>query len=285
MTASDADRRARISDALRRACRFDVIAFKPGNVSIDSPGHDMFAAHFLRAAAVATPCLVTLESGLGDAILDAVCASVRVARCNTNLGIILLAAPLVRAALRRSEPACLQDAVRAVLREADVADTAAVYAAIRHAAPGGLGRSAEADVADEPRLPLQDVMRIAAVRDRIAFQYAHDFSDIFDFSVPLLRDYRDRWDSITWACVGVYLALLSRYDDTHVARKFGSDTAGEVRRAARALESNFKACENPATLATRLQDFDRGLKRGGVNPGTSADLTVASVLTLLLQHA
>jgi triphosphoribosyl-dephospho-CoA synthase len=285
LNAPDAERTARIDDALRRACRFDVIAFKPGNVSIESPGHDMHAVQFLRAAAVATPCLMNRDRSLGEIIFDAVRASVRVTQCNTNLGIILLAAPLVRAALLRNDNESLHDRVRSVLRNADVADAGAVYAAIRYAAPGGLGRSAEADVADEPELRLQEVMRIAAVRDRIAFQYAHDFSDLFDFTVPLLRHYRDRWHSIAWASVGVYLALLSRYNDTHIARKFGSDTAAAVRSSARALESDFKACENPATLAAQLQDFDCGLKRGGVNPGASADLTVASVLTLLLQHA
>ena len=75
---------------------------------------------------------------------------------------------------------------------------------------------------------------------------------------------------------------LAEFPDSHVMRKHGAERAHEVSVAARSLESDFKACENPATFAARLGSLDRELKTGGVNPGTSADLTVASVLALLL---
>jgi len=50
------------------------------------------------------------------------------------------------------------------------------------------------------------------------------------------------------------------------------------------VETGFKACENPANAIALLQDFDNKLKRGGLNPGTSADLTVASLLAFHLDH-
>jgi len=262
-----------------------VLAFKPGNVSIGFAGHGMQAQDFLDAATVAAPALARIDRSLGEVIHDAVRASLDVTGCNTNLGIILLAAPLAQAALLGRGGESLQERLNVVLDETTVADAAGVFAAIRAATPAGLGTSDEQDVANEPSASLRDVMRVAAVRDRIAYQYVHAYRDIFELGLPLLRSYRDRWHSIAWASVGVFLALLSRFNDTHIERKYGSDAAAAVRRHAQVLESDFKACENPATFVTRLENFDRGLKRGGVNPGTSADLTVACVLALLLEYA
>ncbi len=172
-----------------------------------------------------------------------------------------------------------------VLNGLTVDDAAQVFAAIRIAQPAGLGRSAEHDVTTAPEVSLLAAMQFASVRDRIAFQYAYDFVDVFESGLPLLRAYRERCQSLSWAAVGVYLALLGRIPDTHIMRKFGADTAHSVSVAARALESDFKACENPATFAPELKQFDRELKQNGVNPGTSADLTVACLIALLLEHA
>ncbi len=245
----------------------------------------MHALDFLHAAAVAAPVLARTDRPLGEAIHAAVAASVNAAGCNTNLGIVLLAAPLMRAAAIRRPGTALRGRLARVLRDLSVADSVAVFAAIRTAAPGGLGRSNEQDVAEVPDRPLQDIMRIAAVRDRIAWQYTNDFDDVFTLVLPSLRHYRERGTTFAWAVTGAYLKMLGAGPDTHIVRKFGAEAARDVCTRARALERDFKACENPATLASRLNEFDRELKRGGVNPGTTADLTVAGILTLLLQHA
>ncbi len=273
-----------IGEAIRCACRFDVLALKPGNVSICAHGHGMTAADFLASAAVIAPLLARPHKSVGEGVYDAVAASFSVAQCNTNLGIVLLAAPLARAALLPERGESLRERLAVVLDGLSLHDSSLVFAAIRRASPGGLGGSEQEDVANEPTLALKDVMRLAAVRDRIAYQYTTDFEDIFTFGLPLLRAYLSRWTSLKWATVGLYLALLGRYPDTHVERKFGATTAEAIRLAARKLESGFKACENPATFAAELREFDRDLKSKGVNPGTSADLTAASVLALLLSH-
>ena len=38
MSDPDAARRAWVMDAFRTACRYDVLAFKPGNVSVETEG-------------------------------------------------------------------------------------------------------------------------------------------------------------------------------------------------------------------------------------------------------
>ena len=52
--------------------------------------------------------------------------------------------------------------------ETTTGDASDVYAAIRLAAPGGLGSAPEEDVANEPTRPLVEVMRLAAHRDAVA---------------------------------------------------------------------------------------------------------------------
>ena len=244
----------------------------------------MAGADFLRSAQAVVPILARPQRHVGEMILDAVRASVDAVRCNTNLGIVLLAAPITRAALEPRGGVDLRGRLRTVLRSLSARDTNAVFAAIRYANPAGLGRAAEEDVSKTSTRALREVMALAAMRDRIAFQYAYDYEDIFALGVPQLRYYRDRWASMRWASIGVYLAFLSRYPDSHVARKHGPDKARALMREAQTLERDFKACENPATFTAALEKFDRELKGSGVNPGTSADLTVASLLTLLLFH-
>lgn len=272
-----------VAAAVRLACRFDVLACKPGNVSIVAAGHAMSARDFLTSAAVVSPLLANATLSLGAGIRNAVEATVRAVGCNTNLGIVLLAAPLAHAALRSAATPELRSRVAHVLAGSDLDDSRETYAAIRLASPAGLGQAAAQDVHAAPTVPLQQVMALAAARDRIAYQYAHDFADVFGLGVTSLRHYRDRWDSLAWAMVGCYLRFMAEFDDSHIVRKHGAARAETVRARAREVETAFKACENPGACEAMLEDFDRELKRGGVNPGTSADLTVASLLALLLE--
>src|SRR5438876_11605378 len=81
----------------------------------------------------------------------------------------------------------LRAGVRDVLDATTVDDAREVYAAIRLAAPGGLGQVDEQDVAKEPTGTLVDVMRLAAARDGIAREYATAFERTFLTGVPALE--------------------------------------------------------------------------------------------------
>src|SRR5207247_1933823 len=75
---------------------------------------------------------------LGATIRAAVEATARWAPSNTNLGLVLLLAPLARAALRLpADGASLRTALAATLAETTVADAREAYPAIRRAGPGG----------------------------------------------------------------------------------------------------------------------------------------------------
>jgi triphosphoribosyl-dephospho-CoA synthase len=177
----------------------------------------------------------------------------------------------------------LRERLHQVLANAGGKDTEWLYRAIRLAAPGGLGRTERHDVSGAPDAPLRRVMAYAASRDRIAYQYATDYADLFGEAVPLLRRLKARWGDEAWAAAALFMDLLGRVPDTHIARKHGAERARDVSGRALPLARGLANCDQPQTYFGRLSRLDRELKRGGVNPGTSADLTVASLLILRLE--
>lgn len=264
-----------VAAAFRAACEAELAALKPGNVHAWAPGHGMTVEDFRRSAAAAAPAIADPGLGVGAKILAAVEATRAACGQNTNLGILLLAAPLAAAAQSGRS-------LGAVLAGLSVEDAVLAYRAIRLAAPGGLGRSDRHDVAQEPRVTLLEAMRAAADRDRIAFQYATGYADVLGLGIPRLRAARARGWPESWAVTAVYLTFLARFPDTHVARKRGAAAAEEVRRRAAELEGTLVAAADPRELEPALQAFDAELKEGGLNPGTSADLTVATHIAAAL---
>lgn len=275
---------SQISALVGDVCELDVRAFKPGNVSLASPGHGMTAELFLESARAAAEPLTRDGATVGERILDSVTATRAAVRCNTNLGIILLLAPLVQAASSRMPVADLRSRVDQVLRGLSVDDAERAFAAIRLAAPGGLGESAKHDVRGPASADLGTVMRQASGRDRIARQYATGFEDIFGFGVPLAELALRRHADEDWAAVDVFLGLLGQWPDTHIARKHGPEVADAVCLEARRIRARFVAT-SPEAAMPLLLDFDASLKDRGINPGTSADFTVAIFVAVRLQEA
>ncbi|WAC27237.1 triphosphoribosyl-dephospho-CoA synthase [Ancylobacter sp. SL191] len=266
-----------IALAFQHACAAELAALKAGNVHRFSPGHGMEVGHFERAADAAAPFIAAAGERMGARIEGAVAASLAATGLNTNLGIVLLCAPLAVAA-ERGGP--LRDRLHAALAELDASDAQATFRAIAQANPGGLGRHESHDVAAPPRIGLIQAMTLAAGRDRIARQYVSGFTDVFERGLP-------RLDSLAHAepearAEAVHLGFLAAFPDSHIARKFGPEVAEAVRREAAevALVVDFTAPaaeRHPPLLA-----FDQALKQRGLNPGTTADLTVATLFAAAL---
>lgn len=267
---------AAIGAAFLAACRLDVAALKPGNVHHYADGHGMRAEDFVASAEAAAPALCRSGAPLGPRLLDAVAATRDAVGCNTNLGILLLCAPLALAA-ERPHGGELAAAVADVLDGLDMRDAELAYRAIARADPGGLGEAGEDDVRRPPRLGLVEAMALAAPRDRIARLYADDFADLFGFALPLLRNRLEAGDDIETATTMLYLALLARWPDSHLLRKFGDSAAQTVTREAADLRIRLRAEPVAANRHALLLDWDKRLKQQGFNPGTSADLTVATL--------
>jgi len=267
----------RLQAAYLEACRLDLAALKPGNVGWHAPGHGMAPRDFLLSARASAAALTRRGAGLGGRIEAAVEATRAAVGCNTNLGILLLCAPLLQAGPAEG-PEPLRRRLQAALARCGVAECEAVYRAIRQAAPGGLGRSPRHDVHGPARAGLVTAMAAAAARDRIARQYATGFADLFGYALPRLRRHLARWGDRAWAASALYLDLLGRYPDSHVARRHGAAAAERLRRRMAPHARALAASTRPAARRARLLALDRTLKKSGINPGTTADLTVATLL-------
>jgi triphosphoribosyl-dephospho-CoA synthase len=271
-----------VAAAAQLACLLEVSAPKPGNVSPGLHFHDTRYEDFLASAVAIGPAMAGAGSrSLGATIHAAVAATRAVAARNTNLGIVLLLAPLCRAALLGE--GALRPALRQVLASTTLADASEVYAAIRLASPAGLGSAGEQDVTGPPTVDLRTAMKLAADRDNIAREYVTDFTCSFELGAPALR--HARRDGLTWsdAVVETFLVLLAGLPDSHIARKLGPQAAAEVSR--RAAEVRNAGGTRTAKGRTALAALDRDLRdpTNQRNPGTTADLTAAAIGIVILE--
>ncbi len=273
-----------VAFAAQYACLLEVNAEKPGNVTPTHAFHDMRAEDFWRSALAIGPELARAGArGVGATVLGAVTATRRRVNANTNLGIVLLLAPLAKAALSPLTGS-LRDKLRQVLCDLTVEDAQLAYAAIRHAAPGGMGRTVAAqDIATEPTVTLRAAMAYAVDRDRIAAEYLNDYSLTFEHGLPALRAALAAGLDERAAVVQVYLQLLAEFPDTLVARKLGRAAAEGVAQQAAAV----LAAGGPATKARQqaLTAFDAALRdpTNRMNPGTTADLVTATLFVAGLE--
>ena len=267
--------------AYEDACRHEIEALKPGNVHLFADGHHMSARQFLTSASVSSGPLTEPGLPVGRRILEAVRATRLAVATNTNLGIILLCAPLIRAAEMPGDD--LRENLGRVLDGMDIEDTASVFEAIVLASPGGLGSSDAHDGRDTPKVGLVEAMREAAGRDMIARQYATRYGDLFGIGLPALDAAIARGESGMWPTVFAYMAFFAGFPDSHVARIHGIEVANHVQAEAAAVGASLEAAGDEAARISLLMDFDRSLKERAINPGTSADLTVASLLVRSLR--
>jgi triphosphoribosyl-dephospho-CoA synthase len=230
---------------------------------------------FVRSADAAAAPLSAQGARVGLRIHRAVMATLAAVGTNTNLGIILLCAPLAAAAER--DATNLRNALHQVLQDLDVDDADLAFRSIVRAAPAGLGHGAQHDVFNPATVSLLQAMSEAANRDMVARQYATDFADIFDLGLPLFESVSRRRGDAKWATLATFLGFLSALPDSHIARKFGAETARCVQGAALNFARMLQAAEQPDQIVPALLAWDAALKAKAVNPGTSADLTVATL--------
>jgi len=274
---------AQVAAAAQLACLLEVSAPKPGNVSPFAGFRDASYEDFLASAAAIGPALTAAgERPLGATIRAAVEATARWVPSNTNLGLVLLLAPLARAALTPGG-ASLRDRLAATLAATTVADARDTYAAIRLGAPGGLGRAPDQDVAGTPTATLRDVMAMAVERDAIAREYASDFRTTFELGAPALR--AALADRLPWrdAVVETYLTLLAAAPDTHIARKLGLPAAVTVQQRGRSVLDAGGVRTAPGREAIAALDGELRDEANTLNPGATADLTGAAIYLVLLE--
>jgi len=273
-----------ISQLFKAACIAELEALKPGNVHIFSDGHGMTIHDFIKSAEAVSKVITQPDLSLGERIFVSVEATQKAVACNTNLGIILLCAPLIHAVLTVSE-GDLQQRLQQVLQHSTVTDAQYTFDAITLANPAGLGDVAEHDVHQPADCTLLQAMEMAGERDLIAMQYTNGFEDIFNLSLPILTKENTNNNALlntAWLITKLYLTLLATYPDSHVIRKYGATIAAEIQQQAKQHLTIFNLSDNPKLYQSKLLAWDNELKQAHINPGTSADLTVASLFAQAL---
>ena len=274
-----------IATAIQQACLLEASAAKPGNVHPGASFPDLTFEDFVRSAEAASPALArAAEVGVGRAIFQAIEATRAVVSSNTNLGIVLLIAPL--AAVPLDQP--LRDGIGDVLCRLTRDDAMWVYRAIRLAQPGGLGTADDQDVASAPTGTLREVMALAAHRDGVAAQYENGFDWILNEGLPFLAsvggEFEHCWEA---AIIELHLRLLAEHPDTLIARKCGESIAAEASQRARRCLNNLGSLPRDSTERARVIDeFDQWLRADDHrrNPGTTADLVAACLFAAIRER-
>lgn len=266
--------RLSIAQCVTLACLWEATAPKPGNVHRGADFDDVAFQDFATSAVIVGPIVAEAGSrGVGAVVLDAVRATRDVVGTNTNLGMLLLLAPL--AAVQGDED--LPSGVKRVLQTLTPEDAAAVYQAIALAKPGGLGKVNQMDIADAPPQSLIAAMEAAAERDSVARQYVVDFDDVFRLVVQPIVSSCQQGHPLTLAIIDTYVRLIARFGDSLIARKCGQEVSEEAAEIARQVLAAGAPGEE--TYHEAIGDFDFWLRCDGHrrNPGTSADLIAAGL--------
>jgi triphosphoribosyl-dephospho-CoA synthase len=169
------------------------------------------------------------------------------------------------------------------LHSLTVADAAAAYAAIRLAFPGGLDERVEKhDIRDEPQVTLLEAMAEAAGRDSIASEYVTGYAITFERGLPALEGALEKGLATGAAVVQTHLELLAAVPDTLIARKQGRGVAEAVSRGAATVLAAGGMHSDDGRQAIAAFDADLRDPANSLNPGTTADLTAATLFAALL---
>ncbi len=271
-----------IAQLAQVACVLEACAPKPGNVNRLHDFLDTSLEDYLISAIAIGPAFENAaQYGVGPMIWHAVSDTRKLVRSNTNLGMILLMAPLIKASVVE-DPKDIRPRLSAVLKSLTVEDAKFAYSAIRLAQPGGLGIVHDSDIAGEPSVTLLQAMAMAQEYDSIAREYVTDFAISFEIGLPALSQALSQGADFSSAVVQAFLTILSKTPDTLIARKKGIESARAVsQRAAETLAHGGIFTANGKAALTQL-DCDLRDPAHTLNPGTTADLTAAAIFLYML---
>jgi triphosphoribosyl-dephospho-CoA synthase len=143
-----------LAKVYKTACMAELQALKPGNVHVFADGHGMIIHDFIKSAHVSADVIPQPDLTVGERILYAVEATQQEVGQNTKLGVLLLCAPLLHAALHVEDGKTLQQSLSHTLAQLSIDDAKLVAKAILLASPAGLGGSDVHDVHHVPNVTL-----------------------------------------------------------------------------------------------------------------------------------
>ena len=288
MEPSDIAKIAQIASAL------EVSGYpKPGNVHRTRDYDDMVFEDFVISGIVIGDTIreacsdVDVENPkLGKYILEAVAETDKWIKNNTNLGIVMMTMPIAMAAAISDDFDEIRPNVVKLMANTSVDDACDLYDAINIADAGGMGDQDEYDVASdnakqelrENNQTMYNVLKISAPWDMLAREMTSDMPAVFEIGYPVYHELKDE-KSMNDACLLTFLTILSQVPDTLISRKYGSDEALKISMMTRDL-LNLK---DESDFTQKVKEFDDYLYENHYNPGTTADLTAASIFVSYLK--
>jgi triphosphoribosyl-dephospho-CoA synthase len=251
------------------AMMLEVTAYpKPGNVDRCHDYPDTRLEHFLASTILVRPVFEKAEAGegsVGQLIKDAVRATNVHSGGNTHFGAFLLLIPLLMGKTLKG--------AQEVIEQTTVDDAVTFYEAFALTRVR-LNDHFELDVNDphtlaalrKRGLTLKDVLTLSAPRDMVAREWTNGFA-LTDTGAQLLKAHGCGRASI----VAAFLELLATEMDTFVIKKHGEEVAREVLQHAREVKEGLQS----------MAAFDETLIARGINPGSLADILIASIYLAL----
>lgn len=271
---------------------------KPGNVHRTRDFDDMVFEDFLISGIVigdtiekaASQVLINNDpedAEIGKYILEAVKETDKWISNNTNLGIVMMLTPIAVSAAISNNMDELRENIGILMENTTVDDAINLYDAINIANAGGMGDQEDYDVrSDDAKVELRennqtmfDVLKISAEWDDLASELTNKMPITFEIGYPTFYELK-KTNSINRASVLTFLTILSKVPDTLIRRKYGQEKAEEVSRKVKEL-LEFR---NSSNFRGDVSKFDDLLFNNNENPGTTADLTAASIMLSFLKE-
>ena len=302
-----------VAGCAQLATLLEVSAYpKPGNVHRLRDFQTTRYEHFLAGSVAISPHINKLaqsgfdikagnkaweDLGLGNYIYSAIKDTFEwQSGGNVNLGIVLLFAPIAAAAgyILKDEIIRVDElilAAKKAIKSATPKDAVSVYRSIRDSMTDKvLGSVSDLDVSERSSLKqilrdkinLYEIFLKCAERDTICSEWVSGYNITAKKGYPYLLEAIKRTNNINTATIDTFLYLLSENPDSLIVRKNDLTTAIRVSDSAREILDHGGYGSETGKRLTEKFDLDLQGTNSLLNPGTTADLTAASLFLLLL---
>lgn len=287
------------------ATLFEVSAYpKPGNVHRTYDFENMSYEDFLVSSVCIRSHLehVSYKASkyypnllnnikLGENILGTVEDTNRLVNTNTNLGISLLFMPIAAscASMKNIDSIdYLPNTLDILMRNTEVDDAIAFVKAIVLSKAGGMdnkpskfdvNNSNTIDELIENNVNLYDLLVLSSKYDKLSYELTNKLPVISKIGYPTFISLESEY-SINDTVLETYLKILSTTEDTLISKKYGEEAAKDVSKRAKNILDDTSTASKERFEA--LNDFDKYLHKKKYNPGTTADLTAASIFVGLI---
>ncbi len=246
---------------------------KPGNVDKEHEFKDLKYKHFLISAISAYPTFkdcMNRRGSIGLNIFKAVSRSYEICKTNVHFGAFILLIPLIWCKGNVKD-------VPFELKRTTSKESLHVLSAFRVCKPKVMNSDFDLRDAKIERIIIEEDLNLYRWFKRSPRENVIAREPIEGYwrclkGLKVLKNFYEKYGDLNDSIVYTYLHLLSSYLDPLVISKHGMDVAMDVKNRARDVLREFRCGDLDA-----VKEFDVDLLSKGINPGSIADLTCATI--------